>query len=164
MTVLSGTDSASEPAHEHLGALADELLAAMSAIRRNGRRVAARPVELAPLTGAQLELVRLVRRRPAISVAEAAGELRLAPNTVSTLVGQLTEAGLLERTRDSQDRRVARLDLRPDIRRKVDAWRDRRLVHLAAGVSRLSEAERRCLVQAVPVLERIARGLAEGQP
>ncbi|HEY1635005.1 MAG TPA: winged helix-turn-helix transcriptional regulator, partial [Acidimicrobiales bacterium] len=70
--------------------MADELLTNIASIRRAGRRQAGRPVELSSLTGAQLELLRLVRRRPGVSIADAAQELRLAPNTVSTLVRQLT--------------------------------------------------------------------------
>ena len=79
----------------------------MAAIRRSGRLVG-RPPELSELTGAQLDLVRLVGRRPAVSVAQAAAELRLAANTVSTLVRQLTDAGLLLRRVDPVDRRIAR--------------------------------------------------------
>ena len=52
-----------------------------------------------PLPTAQSELLRLVAARPGISVAEAARELRLAPNTVSTLVGRLADQGLLSRER-----------------------------------------------------------------
>lgn len=151
------------PSVEPLAALAERLLGALSAVRRSGRLRAARPVELTPLTGAQLELVRLVRRDPGTSVAEAAAELRLAANTVSTLVGQLTEAGLLERHTDASDRRVVRLQVRPDIRRKVDAWRDRRILNLATAVARLSDGDRRCLARAVPALERLAEAL-EAEP
>ena len=75
----------------------DELLEALSAVRRAVRRRADRPVELLALTGAQLELVRLLRREPGVSIADAAGRLRVAPNTVSTLVRQLADAGVLER-------------------------------------------------------------------
>jgi DNA-binding MarR family transcriptional regulator len=154
--------SASLPASgDRLTALADRLLGALSAVRRNGRHHAARPVELAPLTGAQLELVRLVRRHPGTSVADAAAQLRLAANTVSTLVGQLVDEGLLERGIDAADRRVARLQLRPEIRRKVDAWRDRRMLNMAAAISRLSTADRQALARAVPVLERLAGELEE---
>ena len=53
--------TAIRPAATRLPALADDLLAAMGAIRRSGRSVATRPVELSALTGAQLDLVRLVR-------------------------------------------------------------------------------------------------------
>ena len=42
-----------------------------------------------------------------MGVAEAARSLGLAANTVSTLVGRLTVAGLIERTDDPADRRAA---------------------------------------------------------
>jgi DNA-binding MarR family transcriptional regulator len=142
-------------------ALSVALLEALNSIRRSARRRARRPVELADLTGAQLELVRLVRRRPRISVADAAQELRLAPNTVSTLVRHLGEAGFVERAVDESDRRVARLDLRPDIRRKVDAWRDRRVVAVGEAIGALSPRERERLAKALPALAQVAE-LLEG--
>ena len=90
--------------------LADRLLAAIASLRRVSRRSARRPTELFSLTGSQLELVRLVRRKPDVSVAEAASELRLAPNTVSTLVRQLADVGILSRLRGrlGQARRTPR--------------------------------------------------------
>src|SRR5476649_47262 len=97
----------------------EELLESLSAIRRAVRRQIARPVELSVLTGAQLELVRLLRREPGVSIADAAARLRVAPNTVSTLVGQLADAGVLERRVDESDRRVVRLMLNPGVRRRV---------------------------------------------
>jgi DNA-binding MarR family transcriptional regulator len=145
--------------------VADQLLAAMASIRRTSRRRAWRPAELFSLTWSQLELVRLVRRQPGVSVAEAASELRLAPNTVSTLVRQLTDLGLLSRCADASDRRVARLNLSADIRRKVDAWRDRRLEALTSAMGQLSVREKRCLEEAVKVLGCLAEYLdAEEQP
>ena len=116
-----------------LGA-ADELLGAMAAIRRAGRQRGGRPRELAALTSAQLELVRLLRRQPGLCVAEAAQELRLAPNTVSTLVRELVAGNVLERRVDEADRRVARLDLVPEMRRKLERWRDERVLTLAAAI------------------------------
>jgi hypothetical protein len=54
----------------------EDLLEAVSAIRRAARRRVGRPVELSVLTGAQLELVRLLRREPGVSIADAAARLR----------------------------------------------------------------------------------------
>jgi DNA-binding MarR family transcriptional regulator len=136
--------------------LADDLLDAVSTLRRAIRRRSARPEALSALTGAQAELVRLLRRRPGTSIAEAAGELGLAANTVSTLVRQLADAGIVERSVDKADRRVARLDLRPSVRRTVEAWRDRRLEALDDALAGLSPAERSALEAAVPVLARLA--------
>lgn len=128
----------------------------MAAVRRTSRRRVRRPDELSSLTGAQLELVRLVRRRPGVSVAEAASELGLAPNTVSTLVRQLCDAGFLTRKPDARDRRIARLELRPEIRLKVEAWRDRRIELLASAIVELSASDERRLSEASGVLLRLA--------
>jgi DNA-binding MarR family transcriptional regulator len=133
----------------------------LASIRRAGRRHAGRPVELSSLTGGQLELLRLVRRRPGVSIADAAQELRLAPNTVSTLVRQLTEGGLMIRRVHGADRRVARLELSADIRRKVDAWRDRRVVGLGEAIGRLSPEDEDSVVAALPLLARLAEHLEE---
>ena len=72
---------------------AAELLAAISAVRRTARQAVRKAWHEEPLPTAQSELLRLVADRPGITVAEAARELRLAPNTVSTLVGRLAEPG-----------------------------------------------------------------------
>ncbi len=142
-------------------ALADELLAVIASIRRTGRRDSERPPELYSLSSAQVELVRLVRRRPGVSVTDAAAQLRLAANTVSTLVGSLTQAGLLLRTVDERDRRVARLALSPEMQEKMEAWRDRRLLALAGAIGDLEPGDERLLTSAMPVLGRLAEHLEQ---
>jgi DNA-binding MarR family transcriptional regulator len=132
----------------------------MASIRRSSRLLG-RPAELTKLTGAQLDLVRLVRRRPGVSVTEAAVELRLAANTVSTLVRQLTQAGLLARRPDRADRRVARLHLTPGTAGEVERFRDRRVALIAAAIDELPAAERRRLEGGLAVLERLAARLPD---
>jgi DNA-binding MarR family transcriptional regulator len=141
--------------------LTRDLLAAIASIRRVSRRYSVRPVELSSLTGAQLELARLVRRCPGISIAGAAEELRLAPNTVSTLVGELTAAGLLLRRVDPDDRRVANLELSLPLARKIDAWRDRRATALSEAIARLPAREQRRVELALPALAKLADILEE---
>jgi DNA-binding MarR family transcriptional regulator len=143
-----------------LGA-ADELLVAMAAIRRAGRQRGGRPRELAALTSAQLELVRLLRRQPGLCVAEAAQELHLAPNTVSTLVRELAAEGVVERRVDEADRRVARLDLVPEMRRKLERWRDERVLTLASAIDQLPRSDRRALLRALPLLDALADAVAQ---
>jgi DNA-binding MarR family transcriptional regulator len=143
-----------------LSALADELISTMASIRRSGRLVG-RPAELAELTGAQLDLVRLVRRRPGISVAAAASELRLAPNTVSTLVRELRNRGMLVRSVDRRDRRVARLELTPEVARRVSRFRDRRVALLASAFAELQPAQRRQLRATVELMQQVAARLPE---
>jgi DNA-binding MarR family transcriptional regulator len=147
-----------------LRALADELLSAMASIRRSARLLARRPLELSTLTGSQVDLVRLLRRRPGISVAQAAEELHLAPNTVSTLVRQLSDAGLVSRSADDNDRRVARLGLAAEMQQKVDAFRDRRVAALCEAMSRLGPPQRDALGEAVALLGELASVLPLQEP
>jgi len=140
---------------------AEELLGAMAALRRTLRRRPGRPRELSELTGSELELVRLVRRSPGLSVTETARELGLAANTVSTLVGRLTASGVLVRSVDASDRRSARLDLSPAVRRRVEDWRDRRTETLDAALGHLSPAEQRAVEAVLPVLARLAELAAD---
>ncbi len=135
--------------------LAEELLAVIGSLRRRVRRAAQAEWPLAGLTGAQAELLRLLRRRPGVSVAAAAAELDLAPNSVSTLVGRLASAGLVQRVPAEHDRRVARLHLTPQAAATLERWRDRRLHALAAAVTALSEADRAQLRAALPLLGRL---------
>jgi DNA-binding MarR family transcriptional regulator len=142
-------------------AQADQLLWAMASIRRSERVLARRPAELSTLTGSQLDLVRLVLRLPGVSVAQAAQELRLAPNTVSTLVRQLTDNRMLVRRIDPLDRRVARLDLTPAMQHKVAAFRDRRVSMLVDAIRQLSDREQRNLAESVALMEHLAEWLHE---
>ena len=139
--------------------LAEELLAALGLVRRHLRRSAGRPGSLSTLTGSQTELVRTVRRNPGISVTEAAAELGLVANTVSTLVGQLIERGLLVRSPDDADRRVARLTLTEPAREQVEAWRDRRTALVTQALDGLETDDRDALRAALPVLDVLAERL-----
>lgn len=139
--------------------LAEELLAAIGLVRRHLRRSAGRPWPLSTLTGSQGELVRTVRRNPGISVAEAAAELGLVANTVSTLVGRLTELGLVLRAPDESDRRIARLTLTEPAREQVEAWRDRRTALVTEALDGLAPDERDALRAALPVLGVLAERL-----
>ncbi|HEX6447185.1 MAG TPA: MarR family transcriptional regulator [Streptosporangiales bacterium] len=136
--------------------LAERLFDGMGAVRRGIRRLAGPAWPNGSLTGAQIELVRLVRRQPGISVAAAAAELRLAANTVSTLVRQLTDGGILVRVPDPGDRRVARLQLTDVASRRLHAWRDERHQRLADAIAALPADRRRVLQEAVPVLLEVA--------
>lgn len=146
--------------------LADELVHATGGLRRAARRGVGSAWPGGQLTNAQVELVRVVRRAPGISVAQAAERLGLAANTVSTLVRGLVDAGVVARRPDPDDRRVARLSLTPSARRRVESWLDRRGDLVAGVVAGLSAADRAALAAAVPVIATLAdqlRAAAESE-
>jgi DNA-binding MarR family transcriptional regulator len=146
---------------DSVAGLADDLYDVIGLLRRRSRRLVGSPLPELALSGAQRELVRVVRRNPGVTVADAARVLGLAPNTVSTLVGQLLALGVVVRERDEQDRRVARLDLTAWARTALERWRDRRVQATASALSGLPSAERARLAAALPTIARIAADLPE---
>jgi len=148
---------------DNVAGLVDDLYDVVGLLRRRSRRLVGVPLPELALSGAQLELMRVVRRSPGITVAEAARVLGLAPNTVSTLVGQLVAMEVLLRSRDLADRRLARLELTPGAREGLEQWRDRRSQATAAVLSQLPDAERASLAAALPTIARIAVGLPDSQ-
>gem|GEM_PF-632326 len=147
--------------HRDAAALASSLLDAISAIRRATRRIATRPPELSSLTEAQVELVRVIRRHPGLSVAEAAAQLGVAPNTVSTLLRALSDRSMLVRQVDAKDRRIVRLALDPTVRNRLSAWRDRKTEAVVAALDRLLPAERERLEDVVEILTQLAAHLED---
>jgi DNA-binding MarR family transcriptional regulator len=96
---------------------------------------------------------------PGITVADAAQELHLAPNTVSTLVGQLTRAGLIRRSRGASDGRTALLTVTDRATKRLDEWQDLRAELTGKALARLSADDQRALAAAVPALLRLAEGM-----
>src|SRR3954470_15157732 len=115
--------------------------------------------ETLPLS--ELEVMRLLVRRPGCSVNDAAGELGLQPSNVSAAVRALVARGLVERRRDEQDARVVRLHPTGE----AIARRDRRETvwggELERRLGELSDADRRRLLAATPALQALADRLRE---
>ncbi|MGW2835471.1 MarR family winged helix-turn-helix transcriptional regulator [Streptomyces sp. NPDC001286] len=141
-------------------AFPDELLDALVGVQRRLRRRLRR--QIAPqLRGAEVELLRLVVDRPGVGISDAAKDLHLAGNSVSTLVNQLSRQGYLVRETDPADRRAARLMPTPAADARLAEWRKRRGELVRDGLSGLDEADREALRAAVPALRRLAENLYE---
>jgi Transcriptional regulators len=138
-------------------ALADALAGLQRLIRRRLRGGTSGP----RLRGAEVELLRLVVERPGIGVSEAAKELYLAGNSVSTLVNRLARDGYLIRETDPADRRAARLLSTPAADARLRDWRHRRAVLVRGQVARLDAADRAALAAALPALRKLAANLHE---
>jgi DNA-binding MarR family transcriptional regulator len=128
----------------------------MSVLRRASRRAAREAWLHQPLPPAQSELLRLAAAHPGITVADAAQELRLAPNTVSTLVGRLAGAGLLSRERSTRDGRAVQLATTDKADRRRTEFRDLRADLAGKELARMSGPDQQALAAAVPALLRLA--------
>jgi DNA-binding MarR family transcriptional regulator len=134
---------------------------AVGRFRRHLRRSAGTGYAAGQLSESQAELLRLIARRPGISVNEAAAELGLVPNTASTLVSKLVGAGLLERHVDPRDRRVGRLHLAEPAQQVMDASAVARRALVAELLDKLDDGEVAALAKGVEVLERMTMMLRE---
>jgi DNA-binding MarR family transcriptional regulator len=133
-------------------ALGDELMTTMAAMRREVRREL-RPQGIGPqLRGGQFELLRVAYDRPGIGVAAAARELHLAANSVSTLVNQLTDLGMLVRKTDPDDRRAIRLYPTDIAEKRLAEWREARAELVGTGIAELAPADRAAIAAALPAL------------
>jgi DNA-binding MarR family transcriptional regulator len=143
---------------------ASRLLTAVGAIRRVARRAVRHSAYADPLPPARSELLRLASRRPGLSVAEAAHELRLAPNSVSTMVSQLVADGLLSRVRADGDGRMVRLTITEQGAARVAQWRDLRAEVTGRALETMSAADRKAIQLALPALARLAELMEEQLP
>jgi DNA-binding MarR family transcriptional regulator len=111
------------------------------------------------LPEAQVEVLHLVRAEPGISGKEVARRLGTAPNTISTLVRDLTDAGLLARHRDPEDRRVVRLALTEAARIRMDDYAAHRSALLTEALATLDPAARDAILTAAPHLDALLGAL-----
>ena len=158
---VTASAPAATPAEGGHADAAAEFLAALSAVRRTARRATRQTWSADPLPVAQSELLRLVLAQPGISVAEAAAELRLAPNTVSTLVGRLVTQGLLTRHRGLSDGRSVFLAVTAKAHKRIVDYRDLRAELTQAAMAQLAPEDVTALVNAVPAMQRLAARLAQ---
>ncbi len=158
---MNDVSAAADQATDQAKAEAAELLGALGAVRRVARRAVHSSAYAEPLPPARSELLRLASRRPGISVAEAAQELRLAPNSVSTMVSKLTADGLLSRGRAAADGRCARLTVTDRGAARIRQWRDIRAELAGRALERLGASDRQAISAAVPALARLAERMEE---
>ncbi|KAA2264308.1 MarR family transcriptional regulator [Solihabitans fulvus] len=118
------------------------------------------PWESLPM--AQVELLQTLAERPPMRVGELAAALRLAPNTVSGLISQLMESGLVARNGDPADRRVARLTVTEAGHDKLAAWQRGHEQRIGSALDRLGARERAAVVRALPALDRLVDHLLDG--
>ncbi|MFC5667965.1 MarR family winged helix-turn-helix transcriptional regulator [Kitasatospora misakiensis] len=143
-------------------ALGEEFSTLLVGIQRLVRRRLREGLTEPRLRGAQVELLRLVADFPGLRVSDAAAELCLAGNSVSTLVNQLVTLGLLRREVDPVDRRAALLYVTGEAVERLAAWRARREALVGEVVAGLSAEDRAALAAALPALRGVAAGLRQG--
>ncbi len=123
------------------------------AVTRLARRLRTQlPGELSP---SQLATMSTVDRLGPITLGELSAAERVKPPTMTKIVGGLEEQGLVTRTVDPSDRRVARVEATAEGRHFLDRSRRQKDAYLAERLRGLDPADRDALERAAAVLERL---------
>jgi DNA-binding MarR family transcriptional regulator len=123
------------------------------AVTRLGRRLRTQlPGRLSP---SQLATLSSVEHLGPITLGELSSAERVTPPTMTKIVACLEEQGLVSRTVDQSDRRVARVEATAAGLAFVEGSRQQKDAYLARRIRSLPEEDRIVLEQAAGVLERI---------
>ncbi|WP_405906194.1 MULTISPECIES: MarR family winged helix-turn-helix transcriptional regulator [unclassified Streptomyces] len=117
------------------------------------------PWETLPM--AQVELLQVLGEHSPARISDLATRQRLAPSTVSGLIGQMISAGLVVREVDPSDRRASVVTLTDAGRQQLAAWTAAHERRLDAALAALDDSERAAVVAALPALFHLAEHLGE---
>ena len=99
------------------------------------------------LTAPQFAVLEILSRRGALPLHEVGKELLVSGGNVTCVVDNLEKAGLVVRTRDTQDRRVIRADLTPAGQERLAAILPDYQARVGALAAGLTDVEQGILVQ-----------------
>src|ERR1700681_40259 len=91
-----------------------------------------------------------------VGVSELAKRLGLLLSSTSTIVGELSRAGLLERTEDDQDRRRTIVRLHEGYREVMEAWLEAAVAPIRNALERLSPQARAHFMEGWRILQEEA--------
>ena len=129
-----------------------------SAITRVARQLNVGATE-AGLTPTQASALGLISSRGPLGVAALAELEQVNPTMVSRIVGKLVSAGLIHRTPDPDDLRVATIEV-TDLGREVhEQIRNRRTAEILHALEQLTPEQAAALSAAIPALEALGNAL-----
>ena len=124
------------------------------AIGRLARRI--RQEHHGTLTPSQHSALVSVEDLAPVRLSDLAAAEGISSPTLTKIVAALEDAGLVQRSTDEADRRSSLLQLTDEGRTTLHAIRNERTAFLRRQLDRLSDDDRRCLADALPVLTALA--------
>jgi len=125
-----------------------------------GLRQAGSQSDLSP---SQYEVFGTIARRGDLKLSDLAAIEGINPTLLSRIVAKLEGDQLVKRTPDAEDRRVAHVVPTAKGRRRYEQIRNARTDAVSLAIAGLTDAERRALAAALPVLESLAATLRDGR-
>jgi DNA-binding MarR family transcriptional regulator len=137
---------------ESAAAAARDIRVVFSRLRRRLRDIAVG----GDLTPSQTAVLTRLWKEGASSASALAGAERVRPQSMATIVAALGQRGLIERTPDPEDGRRQVVSLTEAGRQRAESDRQVREEWLARVIQeRYSERERRVILEALALLERL---------
>jgi DNA-binding MarR family transcriptional regulator len=132
-----------------------QLADVVARLRRAMRRAARAADPGHRLSVAQLELLACLAEHPDARPGQLARQLRLAPNSVTTLVNALVAEGVVARTSGGPDRRTVALRLTPAGAGTLQRWQAANATILDTAVAALPTGQQQALRAALPALDQL---------
>jgi DNA-binding MarR family transcriptional regulator len=120
-------------------------------------------VEAASLGKRHMPALLAVAAVEPVGVSELAKRLGLLLSSTSTIVGELSRAGLLERAEDDDDRRRTIVRLHEDYRDAMVAWLEVAVAPVRTTLERLSPQARGHFMEGWRILQEEARAAGSGE-
>jgi DNA-binding MarR family transcriptional regulator len=142
---------------EYVGELEWLLRHVSAVIRKRGREILAD----FNITPPQLTALQVLQRNGNITIGELGEKMYLAYSTATDLIDRMERNELVQRVRDSNDRRVVRLQILPKGEKLVDEVIARRKQYLAGILVEVNEEDRIHLVDSLKRLDEIMKADVE---
>jgi len=123
------------------------------AVNRLQRRL--RQESLGGLSPAQASALGSVNRHGSPTLGELAAIEQVQPPTMTRIVASLSEAGMVSRVADANDRRSARVRITPAGERALESMRTRKNAFLLRRLAELDPDEQRHAAELVELLEHL---------
>jgi DNA-binding MarR family transcriptional regulator len=111
------------------------------------------PWESLPM--AQVELLQALEETAPARISDLAERLHLAHSTVSGLIAQMIDSGLVQRDTDPNDRRAAVVTVTEAGRAQLSEWRQALERRIAVALAQLAEPDQQAIITALPALGRL---------
>ena len=93
-----------------------EIIKNLKLIKETLKKTMEKPFKNLDLTGPQSMLIGILGHHGKLKISDLSKKMGLSNSTVSGIIDRLEAHGLIERIRDSDDRRVVMVDLKDDFR------------------------------------------------
>jgi len=132
----------------HVAEIEDLLRSVSTILKKRGRDI----LSNFDITPPQLDAMLVLREYGELTMGELCGKMFLACSTATDLIDRMERNGLIERVRDTADRRVIRLKVLAKGSVVIDEVLDARRTYLAAILSEIDVADKERLIQSLEQL------------